>query len=122
MENRRQKAAADHYVREAVGIGGAEALTIALPTLLIVGSVGCLIESCDEEIAGDAGDVCASFEGEFILHLRCERDGVLLIGDIEVGNDTEDSLLLCFLRLFESELLHGDGGYCRFDYCGFEFD
>src|ERR1700761_9232568 len=122
MKNRWEETAADHDVREAVGISGAKALTIALPTLLIVGSVGGLIDSCYEEIAGDTGDVCAGFEGEFILHLWGERDGVLLVGDVEVWNDAEDALLLCCLGLFESELLHGDGGYCCFDDCGFELD
>ena len=69
MQKGRKDAAADHHVGEALRIGSPEALAVTLGALLIVGSIRCLIDSCEDNVAGDTDWIGGSPEGELILQL-----------------------------------------------------
>src|ERR1700761_4368334 len=95
MQNGRQDGAADHDIGEAIGIGSSKALSITYCTLLIVRpSVRCLIDSCEDEVAGDADYIGSSSKSELVLQLRRKRYGVLVIDNIKIRNNAENALLL----------------------------
>src|ERR1700677_1493031 len=105
MQKRGQHGAADHNIGEAVGICSPEALTKTLCTLLIVGSVSRLINTCEKNIARDTAYIGGSSKSELVLQLRRHRDGVLVIDNKKIGNNAQDSLFLLCLNLLGSELL-----------------
>src|SRR5258707_6679209 len=103
MQDGGQDGAADHNVGQTVGIVGAETLTICLPTLPVVVVVARLIEASQEGGAEESDGVRRGLKSESELQLRCQWHGVAIIDRVEVGDETQDALLL--LRLF---LLSGD--------------
>ncbi len=94
MQKRGQDGAAEEDVGEAVGIGRAEALAVALGTLRVAGTVGGLVHG-GVHVRGDEGDgVDAALHGELELQLGGEGHAAGVIDDVEVGDHAEHALLL----------------------------
>ena len=53
MQQRSQDGVANHNVGEAISISSPKPLTKTLCTLLVVGSISCLINPCEEDGASD---------------------------------------------------------------------
>ena len=58
-----------------------------------------------------------TLSGELELQLRGERRGVVIIDDVEIGNDAENALLLLDLDLLGGDLL-GRGNRSSHSDCG----
>ena len=113
VQQRSQNGVADHNVGEAISISSPKALTKTLCTLLVVGSISCLINPCEEDVAGDTDWIGGGSKREFILQLRRKRHGVLVIDNKKVGNNAQNSLLLFCLNLLSSELLDRESDHRR---------
>src|SRR5258708_10173012 len=115
MQQRRQYRAADENVREAAGVGSTEALAVALCALNVVGfRRSRLINAGEYARSRYADDIRGSAKCELILQLRRERHKALVIDNIEVGNDSEDALLLFILDLLTRQLFGLDRRHRRF--------
>ncbi len=66
---RREDGSADHDVGEAVGISGSEALGVAFCAFLIIGRVGCLVESGKGRGCEDVDGIDGGAERELVLEL-----------------------------------------------------
>jgi hypothetical protein len=105
VQKRWQDGAADHDVGEAVGIGRAKALAVTLRTLAIVGVVCRLVDAGKRSYADDGNRIEDDFGGELELQLGGEGCGVVIVDDVEIGNDAENALLLFGLDLLGGDLL-----------------
>src|SRR5208283_383160 len=97
----------------------AKSLTVTLRTLLVVGNVSSLVYAGKCGYPADGDSVGGDFKGKLKLQLRRERLGVLVIDNVEIGNEAENFLLLLDLDLLGSNLLGGishiDRGQRRWD-------
>ena len=107
VQKRWQDGAADHDVGSAVGIGSAKALSVTLRTLAVVGDVSRLIDAGKRGYAEDGNRIEKDLGGELELQLRRKRRGVVIIDDVEIGDDAENALLLLDLDLLGGDLLGG---------------
>jgi hypothetical protein len=85
-----------------------KALTVALCTLDVVGVAGRLVDAGRAESrSGEGNRIDGDPEGQLELQLRRERHGIVIIDDVEIGDDAENALLLLYLDLFDGDLLGG---------------
>jgi hypothetical protein len=117
VQKRWQYGAADHDVGKAVGIGRTEALAVTLRILAAVGIVCCLIDAGKRGYADDGNRIEEDPGGELELQLRGKRSGIVMVDDVEIGNDAENALLLFGLDLLGGDLLgrssRGSHNDCR---------
>ena len=105
MQDGGQDGAADHDVGQSVGIVGAETLSICFTALPEVVVVARLIDASQEGGAEESDGIRRGLESESELQLRCEWHGVAIIDRVEVGDETQDALLLLSLFLLSGESL-----------------
>ncbi len=109
VKERGQHGAAKDDVASPTGIAGAEAFEVALGALDVGGGGGGLINAGDEGGGTDTDGVGGGAEGEGVLQLRRHGREAVIVGDVEVGNDTEDALMFLGLDLLDGELAGVDG-------------
>src|SRR5208282_1231073 len=96
----RQDGGADEGAVDGVGITGAEALAVALCALTISGEVILrLLNSGNASDKDDGEGIENGLPGKLELLPRVERCGIGDVGDIEIGKNAEDTLLLLNLDL-----------------------
>jgi hypothetical protein len=87
MQKPWQDGAADEYVRCGIGITGSHALTKALRTLNIIGDVRRLVDAGHERKSDESHHIGGSFVSDPELQFGCERHGMGIIGDVEIGDE-----------------------------------
>ena len=104
VKKRWQDGAADHDVRKAVGGGRAKAFAVTLPPLLVVGNIRRLVDPGKHGHSEDSYGIGRSLQREPELEFRCERRGVVIVDNIEIRKNPENTLLLLDLDLLGSNL------------------
>ena len=99
MEQGRQYGASDHNVRKTISRGYADALTIGIPALPVLGTVSRLSGAGDEQNSGSSHWIGRRLQCKLKFHFCGERCRVLLIGDVEVGNESQHPLMFLGLEL-----------------------
>ena len=100
LEERRQYSAADKCAYSRVGVGRAVALCITLRALPIAAVRICrLFNSRNGSGQAKVDRIHGGLPRKLELLLRLERSRSGVIGDIEIGNDAKDALLLFILDL-----------------------
>jgi hypothetical protein len=117
VQKRWQDGAANLDVGKAVGIGSTITLARTLHTLAVVGDVSCLIDAGKHTYPEDSARIESDFARQLELQIRGERRGIVIIDDVEIGDDAENALLLLDPALLGSELL-GETDRRSHGYCG----
>ena len=100
LEQRRQNGAANKRVGNGVGVRRAEAFSIPLRALPIsTESIGRLLNSRNRRGHAKVDRIHGELPRQLELLPRVERSGRMVVGDVEIRNDTEDALLLFILDL-----------------------
>src|SRR5437899_7231048 len=107
VQKRWQDGAADHDVGKAVGSDSAIALAVTLQTLRVVGSVPGLVDAGKNTYPDDGNRIGAGLKCELELQLRCQRRSVVIIDDVEIGEDAKNPLLLLDPDLLDGDLFGG---------------
>src|SRR5437660_48703 len=107
VQKRWQDGAADHDVGKAVGSDSAIALAVTLQTLRVVGSVPGLVDTGKNTYPDDGNRIGAGLKCELELQLRCQRRSVVIIDDVEIGEDAKNPLLLLDPDLLDGDLFGG---------------
>src|ERR1700723_4637507 len=105
VEQRWQDGPAEHEVGETVGIDSTEALSVPLRTQEVVGGVCCLVDACKEGCPDKRDRVDGGLKGKREFQLRRERRWIVIINDVEIGNDPKNALLLLELELCDCDLV-----------------
>src|SRR5258708_39409134 len=117
VQKRWQDGASENDVGKAAGIAGAIALSVTLRTLAVVRDVSCLVDGGNQTYPDESNGIEGDLGGELELQLRRERRGALIISDVEIGDDAENSLVLLCLDLLGGDLLGGSSRRIH-SYCG----
>src|SRR5882762_5409647 len=100
LQQRRQYGAPDECAGNKVGVGSAEALSIALCALSISAEIVFrLLKSRRGPNHSEAHWIHRGLPGQLELLLRGERNCMVVIADVEIWDDAQHSLLLLFLDL-----------------------
>src|ERR1700677_1765024 len=119
MKDGGEDCAANEHAVEAVGVGGTETFCEALRTLAVAGEfILTLLESCDDCSACEGDWVERHSEGEPVFLAGGERDRILVVADVEVGDHAQNALFLFGMQLlFGDLLLREDGVDLRACHC-----
>ena len=109
MEDGGENGVGDHGADETVGGGGAEAFGVTLHALAVsTETVLPLFDASDDRGNRDGDWIDGRLEGKVKLLSGAESDRVLNVGNVEVGEDTEDTLLFFKVHLVLGEIVTGD--------------
>jgi len=89
-------------LRRSIYINGSEALSVAFHSLCVVRVMGRLAFGSQKSSAGKGNRVDRDLEGQSKLEPGCERYGVLVVGNVKIGDEAEDPLVF-----FNFDLLCG---------------
>src|SRR5260370_15721192 len=120
VQKRWQDSAANHDLREAVGVVCTKPLAEALRTLNVIGCVRRLSDSGKNGYPGHGEWVSGESEGQTEFKLRTKRRGTGTIHFEEIGDDAKTALLLLDLDLLNGHLIgtlgaHSNGGLHLFN-------
>src|SRR5580698_4070505 len=100
MQNRGQKCPAHKDVGQTVCVNGPETLPIALDPFFVVGITGCLVDGCEKSSTRKGHRVGRNLEGQSVFKPGREWRRILVVADVEVRNEAQNSLLLLDPDLF----------------------
>src|SRR6202030_3651093 len=105
VQKRWQDSAANHDLREAVGVVCTKPLAEALRTLNVIGRFRRLSDSGKNGDPGHGKWVCGESEGETEFKLRTKRREIGTIHLEEIGDNAKTALLLLDLDLLNGDLI-----------------
>src|ERR1700751_1301190 len=116
VQKRRKSRAAEHDVRETIGIVCGKPFTVADGSLRVIWVVGCLPDSGDHRYSGKGKWVYGNSERETQFQSRAQSCRIGSVYGVEIGNNEEAALPLLRLDLFGRDLVralgrHRNGGF-----------
>ena len=107
MQQRRQNRVGKQAFTRAAGQVGTEPLAVSSCTEAVISRVGGLLDAGPCSLEGKKSWVGETFVGQVKLHLCSEGLGVRFVSNINIRDETENTLVLLRLELLGSNLLRG---------------
>ena len=114
FQERRKDGATDKSAGDKIGVSGSIALGVPLDALSIAAEIVLrLLNAGYDAIQSETDGIKGCLPGQLEFLARGQRDGVVDVADIKIGNEAQDALLLLIPDLIFGDF-RGGGDYAQF--------